>query len=140
MSLVAGNIGVGTACLFTPPPNYPITGCTVEPDQFHPVGDLDADFVQAGWERSALDAFPAVGSALIGAADPAYMTLYDFNGVPRGGALDVGAYAFDSNGNPGWPVAPGFKVTVPEPSTMVLWGWGVLFLLCTGRQVAELTV
>ena len=63
--------------------------------------NLDDDLVDADWEGTALDAFPALGSALIGEADPAYMTLYDFNGVPRVGALDVGAYVFDSNGNPG---------------------------------------
>ena len=116
-TLLTGNVGVGTACSYTPPPNYPITGCTVESDQFDSAGDLVADLVNANWEGSALDAFPAPGSALIGAADPAYATLNDFNGVPRGGSLDVGAYVFDSNGNPGWTVASEFKVAVPEPPT-----------------------
>ena len=133
---VTGNVGVGTACIFTPPPNYPISGCTVEPEQFDPVGDVGNDLVNAGWPGTTLDAFLAPGSALIGAADPAYVTLEDFNGLPRGSSLDVGAYVFDGTGNPGWPVAPGFKYAVPEPSTVCLLGLGSLVLLRRRKRVS----
>ena len=135
-TVVAGNAGVGTACIFTPPPNYPISGCTVEPEQFDPVGDVGDDLVNAGWPGTALDAFPAPGSALISAADPAYVTLEDFNGLPRGSTLDVGAYVFDGTGNPGWPVVPGFKYAVPEPSTVCLLGLGSLVLLRRRKRVS----
>jgi len=53
--------------------------------------------------------FPAPGSALIDAGDGLYVTDTDFNGTPRNGVPDVGAYAFDAAGNPGWMLAPGFK-------------------------------
>ena len=67
-----------------------------------------------------IDPFPAVGSALTGAGDSAYITAIDFNGDARGASPDAGAYAFDENGNPGWTIAAGFKATtgsikVPMP-------------------------
>jgi parallel beta-helix repeat protein len=67
-----------------------------------------------------IDPFPAPGSALIGAGNPAYVTAIDFNGNPRGARADAGAYAFDPNGNSGWTIAAGFKapgdgLKVPMP-------------------------
>ena len=62
-----------------------------------------------------IDPFPAPGSALIGAGDPAYITAIDFNGNPRGGSADAGAYAFDPNGNPGWTITPGSKRQLSAP-------------------------
>ncbi len=56
-----------------------------------------------------IDVFPAAGSALIGAANPAYVPGTDFNGTARNGALDVGAYKSSQGGNPGWSIATGFK-------------------------------
>ena len=71
---------------------------------------IAADLVSAGYSGAPpIDAFPAPGSALIGAGDPAYATSRDFNGNPRNGAVDAGAYAFAEGGNPGWAITAGFK-------------------------------
>lgn len=64
-----------------------------------------------------IDPFPAPGSALIGAGDPAYSTTADFNGTPRSGTPDAGAYAHDPNGNPGWQITAGFKDAASQPTT-----------------------
>ncbi len=51
------------------------------------------------------DFWPAAGSKLIDAAEPAFAPECDFNGAPRQGPFDVGAY--ESNGrqaNPGWRI------------------------------------
>jgi len=61
-----------------------------------------------------IDPFPTPGSALIDAGNAAYVTAVDFNGNPRSGSPDVGAYTFDGAGNPGWTIAPGFKSTNGE--------------------------
>lgn len=72
-------------------------------------GDIAADFVDAHTGGGVPnDVFPAMG-ALVGTADPTYATEVDFNGLPRDGGLDVGAYAFDAGGNPGWTLQAGFK-------------------------------
>ena len=64
-----------------------------------------------------IDVFPAPGSALIDAGDPAYVLASDFNGTLRNGNVDAGAYAFDAAGNPGWALSPGFKVLVGSRKT-----------------------
>ncbi len=69
-----------------------------------------------------IDPFPAPGSALIGAGNPAYITAIDFNGNPRSGSPDAGAYTFNQNGNPGWTITSGFKALnsetkIPLPPT-----------------------
>jgi hypothetical protein len=53
---------------------------------------------------------------------PGFVTGYDFNGTPRTGAPDAGAYTHSTPSNPGWKVAPGFKqasatgdLFAPEP-------------------------
>ncbi len=72
-------------------------------------GDIVADFVAAHTDGGVPnDVFPAMG-ALVGAADPTYATDVDFNGLPLNGTPDVGAYAFDADGNPGWTLQAGFK-------------------------------
>jgi hypothetical protein len=71
-----------------------------------------------------IDPFPAPGSALIGAGNPTYLTAIDFNGNPRSGSPDAGAYTFNQNGNPGWTITAGFKAInsetkIPRPPTNV---------------------
>ena len=70
-----------------------------------------------------IDPFPATGSALIDAGDAAHAAADDFNGTPRSGAADVGAYKFDEGGNPGWQITAAFKfiadVTRPNPPEKV---------------------
>lgn len=61
------------------------------------------------------DVFPAVGSALIGAANTTHLPEDDFNGTAREGSNDVGAYRFDESGNPGWTLAPEFKAELEQP-------------------------
>lgn len=73
-------------------------------------GDLAADLVDGHYAGvPPIDVFPAMGGALVGTGDPAYVVDDDFNTTPRGGVADVGAYAYDPAGNPGWPLAEEFK-------------------------------
>ncbi len=73
-------------------------------------GDIDVDFVSAGWGGAPpIDVFPAAGGALVGAGDTDHVVEHDFNATPRAGVADVGAYAFAESGNPGWTIAEGFK-------------------------------
>ncbi len=83
---------------------------------------LGQDMVNADYSGTPpLDAFPAAGSALIGAGDAAHVVADDFNGTPRGGTAHAGAYHFENGGNPGWPIGEGFKATgattTPRPPT-----------------------
>ncbi len=52
--------------------------------------------------------FPVAGSAMIGAADPAYLPEDDFDGTSRRGSLDVGAYRY-RNHYDGPGITAGFK-------------------------------
>lgn len=61
-----------------------------------------------------LDFYPVPGSAVIAAGSVGYVVADDFNGTPRGGVADAGAYLYDFYGNPGWEIAQGFKV-IPIP-------------------------
>jgi MYXO-CTERM domain-containing protein len=56
-----------------------------------------------------MDLFPAVGSSLIGAGDPAYAVAIDFTGVARGASVAVGASGRAAGGNPGWQLVADFK-------------------------------
>ena len=81
---------------------------------------IASDMINAGYHGAPpLDAFPAPGSALIGAGLAQHVVAEDFNGTPRSGAADVGAYTFDAAGNPGWQITAGLKqpmgVTPPNP-------------------------
>lgn len=92
----AGNVGVGSG-----------TGVAA--------GDIAADFVMASYAGAPpMNVFPAAGGALVGAGDAAHVADDDFDGTPRMGVADVGAYAFASGG-PAWPIAEGFKTTEPGP-------------------------
>jgi hypothetical protein len=45
----------------------------------------------------------------VGGGDATHVTADDFNGTPRDGRADAGAYAYSATGNPGWRIAPAFK-------------------------------
>ena len=76
---------------------------------------ISTDMVDGNYNGAPpINPFPAPGSALIDAGNSAYITAIDFNGNPRGGSPDAGAYTFDQNGNPGWTISPGFKATSSE--------------------------
>jgi len=62
----------------------------------------------------SIDAFPSPGSALIRAGDESYVTATDFNGNPRDGVADAGAYKFDIDGNTGWAITSEFKLSSSE--------------------------
>ncbi|MGE0325022.1 MAG: MYXO-CTERM sorting domain-containing protein, partial [Polyangiaceae bacterium] len=88
---VSGNVGTGT-----------FGGST----GFDASGARATDFVDVANK----DVFPATGSKLIGAGDSAHTLPDDFNGTARPATpVDVGAYVYDANGNPGWSVGDGFK-------------------------------
>jgi hypothetical protein len=79
-------------------------------------GDLATDFVAANYNNMPpVDVFPASGGGLVATGDVAHVVLDDFNGTPRDGIADVGAYRFSSTGNPGWVLAPDFKDLTPPP-------------------------
>ncbi|MBK8013381.1 MAG: right-handed parallel beta-helix repeat-containing protein [Deltaproteobacteria bacterium] len=85
-------------------------------------GDLVADFVDANFSGAPpMDVFPKALGALVGAGSTTDVVEFDFNGTARAGVADVGAYAFDSSGNPGWILAPVMKgeVYVPGPDAGV---------------------
>jgi MYXO-CTERM domain-containing protein len=94
--VLAGNVGIG--------------GVSGGPGGGYVDGDPVVDMLDGHFGGAPpIDAFPAPGGALVGAGDPAYVPEDDFNTLPRGGVADVGAYLFDPEGNPGWPLAPEFK-------------------------------
>ena len=68
-----------------------------------------------------IDPFPAPGSALVDTGSAEMFVDEDFNGEPRVGTPDVGAYQFEAGGNPGWRIVEGFKSAVsskrPNPPT-----------------------
>jgi hypothetical protein len=75
-----------------------------------------ADFVDGHFGGTPpIDVVPAAGGGLVGTADAAYLADDDFNTTPRDGALDVGAYLFDPDGNPGWEIQEGFKEFPDDP-------------------------
>jgi hypothetical protein len=90
---IAANIGTG----------FSTSG--LASSQFNNSGNLLSDFQNF----AALNAFPKMGSKLIGAGLAALQPGDDFNLSSRSGSADVGAYIYDANGNPGWPIGPSFK-------------------------------
>ncbi|HTM44431.1 MAG TPA: right-handed parallel beta-helix repeat-containing protein, partial [Polyangiaceae bacterium] len=76
-------------------------------------GSLANDFVSASYSGALPnDVFPTAASALIAAGDPQYAVMDDFNGTPRAGSIDVGAYLYAAM-NPGSPLADDFKAETP---------------------------
>jgi hypothetical protein len=106
----------GNTSLLTAAGNLGVGGLQGVAAGFDPGGDIGSDVVDADFTGSSLNVFPAADSALIAAGDPAHVTRGDFNGTPRNGVADVGAYAYAVSGNPGWAVAPGFKDSSSEPA------------------------
>ncbi len=90
---VSGNVGVGGA-----QPTQNIAA-------WNPSGNPDLDFND--WTNK--DVSIAENSLLIGNADANYLVSQDFNQTDRQNSLDVGAYLFNANGNPGWQIQAGFK-------------------------------
>ncbi len=77
---------------------------------YAPGRSLALDFVDA----AGRNVYPAADSALIDAGDPAFGVASDFNGTPRDGRPDAGAYTWTGPENPGWTPGPGFKGGGPE--------------------------
>ncbi len=97
---ITGNVGIGT-----------LDGAG---GGFDPSGNIATDFLGASFSGAPPnEVFPSVGSLLVGAASAPQLVSDDFNGTPRDGALDAGAYKFDAAGNPGWVLTPGFKSDTP---------------------------
>ncbi len=72
-------------------------------------GNLTADFVTANFGGQVPnDVFPKMNGALVGSGSATLLPTDDFNGTPRMGVADVGAYKFAAM-NPGWALASGFK-------------------------------
>ncbi len=105
---VAGNVGQG--------------GIAGKSSGYANGNGIGSDFVSGHFGVPPIDLFPAPGSALLGAGDPAYATATDFNGEARRTPPDAGAYSFVPDGNPGWSVAAGFKSStrgdVPRPPVL----------------------
>ncbi|MGB5367340.1 MAG: right-handed parallel beta-helix repeat-containing protein [Polyangiales bacterium] len=83
-------------------------------------GDIDVDFVGASFTGSPpVSVFPAPEGALVAAGSPVYVVAGDFNGTPRMGIADIGAYLFSADGNPGWQLAETPKASTPtnDPGT-----------------------
>ncbi len=72
---------------------------------FDASGNLNSDFI----DFLNKNAFPALGSKLIGTGDAGLQAADDFNTTDRTGSNDVGAYLYDASGNPGWAVTSAFK-------------------------------
>lgn len=84
---------------------------------FDASGALATDLVDANYGGGVPnDVFPTPDSVLNGAADSAYLPADDFNGMPRS-SNDVGAYAFDADGNPGWALGEDFKDLPDAPTS-----------------------
>jgi parallel beta-helix repeat protein len=99
---LAGNIGEG--------------GLSGASSGFSNGNGIASDMVNGNFSGSPpIDPFPAPGSALIGAGDGNHVVTEDFNGTPRGGAADAGAYAFREGGNSGWAISEAFKSLAAGP-------------------------
>ncbi len=110
IALISGSLGLVTVA-----GNVGIGGLSGASGGFA-TGNLAADFIAAHYNGAPpIDLFAKSGSALIGSGATAHVTTEDFNGNGRNGAADVGAYRFQSGGNPGWIVGAGFKAMIAGP-------------------------
>jgi parallel beta-helix repeat protein len=105
---VAGNVGAGG-----------ISGTSAG---YSDGNGITSDFVAGNYSGAPpINLFPTASSALRAAGSASYVTALDFNGTPRNGVADAGAYAYQPGGNPGWSIAAGFKGTTgaaqPNPPT-----------------------
>lgn len=81
------------------------------------VGQVPAlDLLNVG----ARNVYPRAGSRLIDAGSAAHVTSIDFNGTPRTGTPDAGAYNYSTAQNPGWTVVAGFKNVSQQPALPTL--------------------
>ena len=105
---VAGNVGAG--------------GISGASSGFVTGNGIATDFVAGNYNGAPpVDLFPTAGSALRAGGSASYVTTTDFNGTPRNGVADAGAYSYQPGGNPGWTLATGFKImsggVQPKPPT-----------------------
>lgn len=78
-------------------------------------GALAQDFLGANYNNAPpVDVFPTMTGALAGAGSTMYVAADDFNGTPREGVADVGAYKVAAS-NPGWMIQEGFKGMTAAP-------------------------
>jgi hypothetical protein len=81
---------------------------------------IAADLAGANFDGAPpIDVFPSQASVLLGVGAAAYVPETDFNGTPRRGTADAGAYKGRSEGNPGWTIAAAFKGASGDPSTLI---------------------
>jgi len=91
------------------PPNFPVGSYTQGRSQA-------LDFVNA----AARNLYPTATAPLIGAANASLQPADDFNGTPRAGTADAGAYVRTTASNPGWAVTTGFKGSIATPPAPVV--------------------
>ena len=121
IALISGNLGLVTVA-----GNVGSGGLSGASSGFVTGNGIDGDFVAGHYNGGPpIDLFPKSGSALIGSGAAAHIVAEDFNRTPRNGAADVGAYRYQSGGNPGWTLAAGFKAMGPElkpnpPSNLIV--------------------
>ncbi len=80
-------------------------------------GGLATDFVGARWSGTVPnDVYPAAEGGLVSAGAAEHVVSDDFDGTPRTGVADVGAYRYRVDGEPAWPLAEGFKDVATGPA------------------------
>jgi hypothetical protein len=110
INLISGNLGLVTVV-----GNVGVGGLSGAASGFLP-GNLTSDFQSAHYNGAPpIDLFPKAGGALPGAGSASQVATTDFNGTPRNGVADAGAYKFAPGGNPGWTLAAGFKGSTGSP-------------------------
>jgi hypothetical protein len=110
INLISGNVGLVTVV-----GNVGVGGLSGAPSGLTP-GNLTSDFQSAHYNGAPpIDLFPKTGGALLAAGSAAHVAAIDFNGTPRNGVADAGAYKSAPGGNPGWTLAEGFKGSTGSP-------------------------